>query len=103
MMGNDEYLPDPESAGPAPHLEHPGATRSGPRDVGCNAGEERAEQPAQRVVDGGIADEHSSWHPVPLGGPAAAPHDGDGRGGRSGQEHQRSRSDHHPSSKLPAR
>jgi hypothetical protein len=70
MMGDDEYLPDPESAGPAPHLEHPGATRSGPRDVGCNAGEERAEQPAQRVVDGGIADEDSSWHPVPLGGPA---------------------------------
>ncbi len=87
--------PDRQMAGPATHLEHPCAVRGDRRDVGSDAPEERAEhEPAQRVVDDGIADEDPSRHPSPCGGTAAVSHDGDGRGGRSEQDHERSTSGH---------
>jgi hypothetical protein len=94
--------PDRQAAGPAPHLEHPCAVGGDRRDVGGDAAEERAEQqPAQRVVGDGIADEDSPRHPSPRGGTAAVPHDGDGRSGRAEQDHERSRSTHHSSSVYP--
>jgi hypothetical protein len=69
------------------------------RDVGGDALDERAEQElAQGVVDAGIANEDASRHPVSLGGMAAAvSQDGDGYGGRSGQDHQLPRSGHQAS------
>jgi hypothetical protein len=87
---------DRQSAGPAPHLEHPCAVRGHGSDVGRDPLEERAQQEpvAQRVVEGGIADEdptrHSSAHPT-----ARVPHDDDGGGGRSEHDHERSRSGDH--------
>jgi hypothetical protein len=86
-------------AGPAPDLEDPCAGGGDRRDAGGNAVGERAEQePAQGVVDASMANEDASCYPVTLGGPAAVAHDRDG-GGRTGQDGERSRSDHHASSR----
>ena len=64
--------------------------------------DERAEQEsAQGVVDAGVADEDASRYPVASGGPAAVSQDGDGRGGRPGQDRQVPRSDHHASTRYP--
>ncbi|HEU4397311.1 MAG TPA: hypothetical protein VFU54_05670 [Actinomycetota bacterium] len=95
--------PDRQVAGPATDLEDLCPGRSDRRDVGSDAPQELAEEePAQCVVGAGMADEDASQHPVPSGGPAAVSHDGDGRGGRSEQNHEPSRLTHHGSSVDPA-
>jgi hypothetical protein len=89
---------DRQAARPATHFKHPCAVGGNRRDIGGNAIEKRAEQePATCVVDGSIADENATWHLMASGGMAAMSHDGGGRGGRSGQEHELPRSTHHSS------
>jgi hypothetical protein len=81
--------------GSAPDLEHPGALGRDRGDVGGDAREKRAEQePAEGVVDGGIANEDASWHLVPTGGMAAVSQDREGCGGRTGQDHEPPTLDH---------
>jgi hypothetical protein len=94
--------PDRQVAGSAPDLEHPGVGGGDAGDVGGDALDERAEQePAQSVVEDGIANEDAAWHLVPSGGMSAMSQDGDGRGGRAGQDRQGSRSDHDTSIGYP--
>jgi hypothetical protein len=91
-------------AGPAPDLEHPGALGHDRGDVGGDAPVELAEQePAEGVVEAGIANEDASGHLVPLGGMAAVAQDRRGCGGRAGQEHELSRLDHQTSTGNPTR
>ena len=57
--------PDRQTAGSATHLEHPGPVRGNRRYVRGDAADQRAQHdPAQRVVDDGVADEAPSRHPV---------------------------------------
>jgi arginase family enzyme len=85
-------------AGSAADLEDLCAGGGVRRDVGSDALDEPAEQePAQGVVDDGIANEDSAWYPVPSGGMAAMSYDGDGCGGGAGQDDELPRSDHHTS------
>jgi hypothetical protein len=92
--------PDRQVAGSAADLQDPCAVRGDRRDVGRDAIDERAEQePAQGVVGASMANQNSSRHCVSLGGLAALSQDGDGRGGRSGQDHQLPRSAHHTSTR----
>jgi hypothetical protein len=63
--------PDRQVAGSAADLEHLGAGAGDRGDVGGDALDERAEQePAEGVVDAGMADEDAfwDWDLVPLGG-----------------------------------
>jgi hypothetical protein len=89
-------------AGPAPDLEHPSAVGGDRGDVGGDALAKRAQQePAEGVVDDGIADEDASWHLVPSGGMAAVSQDYEGGGGRSGQYDEFPRLDHQTSTRYP--
>ena len=91
-------------AGPATDLEHPGAVGRDRGDIGGDAREKRAEQePAESLVEDGIADEDASWHLVPSGGMAAAAQHHEGCGGRSGQDDELSSLDHQTSTSYRTR
>jgi hypothetical protein len=94
--------PGRQVAGPATNLEDPRAVGGNRCGVGGDAFDERAEQePAQGVVDDGIADEDAARRPVSSGGAAAVSQDGDGLSGPSGQDHQLPTSSHHASTRYP--
>jgi hypothetical protein len=82
-------------AGPAPDLEQPGLVRRDCGDIGGDALTKPAEQePAEGVVENGVANEDASWHLVPSGAMAAASYDHEGCGGRAGHDDQFPSLDH---------
>jgi hypothetical protein len=94
--------PDRQVAGPAPDLQHPGALGRDRGDIGGDAREKRAEQePAEGVVDDGIANENAAGHLLPAGAMAAVAQDHEGCGSRAGHDDEFPRLDHHTSTGYP--